>query len=110
MFDLNDKLVLITGASRGLGKATAKALGQAGATIIGTATSEAGAEGITADLNANNIEGRGIVLDVTKFDTIPEVIKQITAEFRAPEILVNNAGITRDNLFMRMKEDEWDSG
>ncbi|MFG6159730.1 3-oxoacyl-ACP reductase FabG [Halomonas sp. 1390] len=103
------RVALITGASRGIGRATAHELGRQGRIVIGTATSDAGAERIDADLAAAGIEGAGRKLDVTDQDSVDALIKAITEEFGAPTILVNNAGITRDNLLMRMKEDEWDS-
>jgi 3-oxoacyl-[acyl-carrier protein] reductase len=106
---LTDETALVTGASRGIGKATALALGAKGATVIGTATSESGAEAISAYLKENGIKGRGVALDVTSQENIDAVLKAITEEFAAPSILVNNAGITRDNLLMRMKDDDWDA-
>lgn len=106
---LENEVALITGASRGIGKATALALGGKGATVIGTATSESGAEAITAYLNEGGITGKGVALDVNSQENIDEVLKAIADEFAAPSILVNNAGITRDNLLMRMKDDEWDA-
>ena len=102
---LEGKIALVTGATRGIGKAIALALVEQGATVIGTATSESGAQSISEYLGAN---GKGWVLDVSSSDSVELVVKEITAEFGAPTILVNNAGITRDNLMMRMKEDEWD--
>ncbi|MGO2355452.1 MAG: 3-oxoacyl-ACP reductase FabG [Marinomonas foliarum] len=102
---LEGKIALITGATRGIGKAIATALVEQGATVIGTATSESGAQSISDYLGAN---GKGWVLDVSSSDSVDAVIKEITAEYGAPTVLVNNAGITRDNLMMRMKEDEWD--
>lgn len=102
---LEGKIALVTGATRGIGKAIAVALVEQGATVIGTATSEAGAQSISEYLGGN---GKGWVLDVSSSESVDAVIKEITAEFGAPTILVNNAGITRDNLMMRMKEDEWD--
>jgi 3-oxoacyl-[acyl-carrier protein] reductase len=102
---LEGKIALVTGATRGIGKAIAIALVEQGATVIGTATSESGAQSITEYLGAN---GKGWVLDVSSSESVDAVIKEITAEFGAPTVLVNNAGITRDNLMMRMKEDEWD--
>ena len=105
---LDGKIALITGATRGIGKAIAISLGEQGATVIGTATSENGAATISDFLKEANIQGRGIVLNVTDADAIDNVVSTIESEFGAPEILVNNAGITRDNLLMRMKDDEWD--
>lgn len=106
---LTDETALVTGASRGIGKATALALGAKGATVIGTATSESGAEAISAYLKDAGIKGKGVALDVTSQENIDAVLKAITEEFAAPSILVNNAGITRDNLLMRMKDDDWDA-
>ena len=108
MSDLSGKIVLVTGASRGIGQAIALSLGGAGATIIGTATSEKGADAISATLKAKGLSGEGMALNVTDNDQIAEVMKNITDNYGAVDILVNNAGITRDNLLMRMKEDEWD--
>ncbi len=105
---LDGKIALVTGATRGIGKAIAISLGEQGATVIGTATSENGAATISDFLKEANIQGRGIVLNVTDADAIDNVVSRIESEFGAPEILVNNAGITRDNLLMRMKDDEWD--
>ncbi|WP_289285002.1 MULTISPECIES: 3-oxoacyl-ACP reductase FabG [unclassified Methylophaga] len=105
---LDGKIALVTGATRGIGKAIAISLGEQGATVIGTATSENGAATISDFLKEANIQGRGIVLNVTDADAIDNVVSMIESEFGAPEILVNNAGITRDNLLMRMKDDEWD--
>jgi 3-oxoacyl-[acyl-carrier protein] reductase len=108
MIDLKNNIALVTGASRGIGKATALQLGQAGATVIGTATSDGGAESITAYMKEAGISGRGAKLNVTDADSISETLKVIAEEFGAPTILVNNAGITKDNLMLRMKEEEWD--
>jgi len=105
---LQDEIALVTGASRGIGKAIAGTLGAQGATVIGTATSEDGATAIGERLAAAGIKGRGIRLDVTEQGSVDEVIKTLSGEFGAPSVLVNNAGITRDNLLMRMKDDEWD--
>ncbi len=105
---LDKEIVLITGASRGIGQAIAYALGGLGATVIGTATSAKGAEAITNYLQADDIKGVGMALNVNDSENIAAVIKQITDEYGVPTILINNAGITRDNLLMRMKEDEWE--
>ena len=106
---LENEVALISGASRGIGQAIALELGRLGATVIGTATSEKGAESISNYLKENGINGQGMMLNVTDQESIDGVIKQIESDFAAPSILVNNAGITRDNLLMRMKDDEWDS-
>lgn len=106
---LDNEVALVSGASRGIGKATALALGAKGATVVGTATSDNGAEAISAYLKENGISGKGIKLDVTHQSEIDHVMEQIVEEFAAPGILVNNAGITRDNLLMRMKDGDWDA-
>jgi 3-oxoacyl-[acyl-carrier protein] reductase len=105
---LNEKLVLVTGASRGIGRAIALTLGNAGATIIGTATSDEGAANISKIFTENNILGKGVKLNVTDNEQISELLKNITADYGTVDILINNAGITRDNILVRMKEDEWD--
>jgi 3-oxoacyl-[acyl-carrier protein] reductase len=105
---LNEKLVLVTGASRGIGRAIALTLGNAGATVIGTATSDEGASNITKIFSENNILGKGMKLNVTDNDQISALIKSITEDYGSVDILINNAGITRDNILVRMKEDEWD--
>lgn len=102
---LKGEIALVTGASRGIGASIAAALAAAGARIIGTATSESGANGISQSLEA---EGRGIVLNVADDDSVQAAIKDVQANEGSPTILVNNAGITRDNLLMRMKQEEWD--
>jgi 3-oxoacyl-[acyl-carrier protein] reductase len=104
---LEGKVALVTGATRGIGRAIAISLGQQGATVIGTATSEKGAETISAFLAEAEIKGKGMVLNVTDADAIDTVVAAIETDFAAPSVLVNNAGITRDNLLMRMKDDEW---
>jgi 3-oxoacyl-[acyl-carrier protein] reductase len=105
---LNNEIVLVTGASRGIGMAIALELGARGATVVGTATSEKGASAIAALLDENNIRGTGMVLNVTDPDSIAVFLKAVQDKFGTPTILVNNAGITRDNLLMRMKDEEWD--
>lgn len=105
---LSNETALVTGASRGIGRAIADMLGRRGATVIGTATSERGAQAISAALADSGITGAGKVLNVTDPDSIATLMKDVQDEFAAPTILVNNAGITRDNLLMRMKDEEWD--
>ncbi len=102
------RVALITGASRGIGRAIAHELARQGRIVIGTATSDDGAEKIDADLKAHGIPGGGRKLDVTDPASVDALVKSVTEEFGAPTILVNSAGITRDNLLMRMKEEEWD--
>ena len=105
---LDGKLVLVTGATRGIGKAIALNLGAAGATVIGTATSESGSDNISKIFAENKISGKGMKLDVTDNEQVTNLVKIIGEEFGSVDILVNNAGITRDNILLRMKEDEWD--
>ena len=102
---LDGEIALVTGASRGIGASIASALVAAGATVVGTATSQAGADGISATLGDR---GRGIVLNVADPESVQAAIKDIQTNEGSPTILVNNAGITRDNLLMRMKQEEWD--
>ncbi len=107
MMNLNDKVALVTGASRGIGAAIAEQLGKAGAIVIGTATSTSGAEKISARFAELGIRGVGKVLNVTDADSVAALLKDVGDEFGAPAILVNNAGITKDNLLMRMSDEEW---
>ena len=102
---MTKQIALVTGASRGIGRAIAERLADDGFFVVGTATSDAGADAISAYLGEN---GKGIKLDVADAESIAEVIKTVNDEFGAPTVLVNNAGITRDNLLMRMKDEEWD--
>ena len=102
---LDGQVALVTGASRGIGAAIAATLAGAGATVVGTATSEGGAENISAALDGR---GRGLALDVSNDDSVAGAIADIQGNEGAPTIVVNNAGITRDNLLMRMKQEEWD--
>lgn len=104
---LQDRVALVTGASRGIGAAIASHLGAQGATVVGTATTEDGAGRISARFQELGINGRGMALNVTDADAVTSLVKAITAEYGGVGILVNNAGVTRDNLLMRMKEDEW---
>lgn len=102
-------IALVTGASRGIGQAIARALGSLGYTVVGTATSAKGAEFISQDLNAHGIDGGGLVLEVSDPSSIDAAYDHIVKQWGAPLILVNNAGITRDTLFLRMKDDDWNS-
>ena len=104
---LTGQIALVTGSSRGIGQAIAHALGNQGATVIGTATSEAGAKNISEMLESAGIKGIGMVLNVAEEDSIVECMKAVTAGYGPPDILVNNAGITRDNLLMMMKDEQW---
>jgi len=106
---LQGQIALVTGATRGIGQAIARQLGGMGATVIGTATSEEGANKISAALAEAGIPGKGLVLEVREQAQVDAVIGAVEKEFGAIGILVNNAGITRDNLAMRMKDDEWDA-
>lgn len=107
--ELTNQIALVTGASRGIGRAIAMTLAQRGATVIGTATSESGAAGIDEAVKAGGYKGAGKVLDVTDQASIDALLTAINEEFSAPTILVNNAGITRDNLLMRMKDADWEA-
>ena len=104
---MTDKVALVTGACRGIGRAIAEALGAQGLTVVGTATTEAGAAAISAYCAELGIKGEGLALNVTDADAVDAVIKTVTERYGAPLVLVNNAGITRDNLLMRMKDEEW---
>lgn len=106
---MENEVALISGASRGIGQAIALSLGNKGATVIGTATSEKGAENITNYLKQNGIKGQGMVLNVTDQASIEQLLEAMKESYAMPSILVNNAGITRDNLMMRMKDEEWDA-
>ena len=106
---LENQVALVTGASRGIGQAIAHELGTLGATVIGTATTENGAGAISATLKKAGIQGAGMVLDVSQPESIAALMEAIKKDYASPMILINNAGITRDNLLMRMKDDEWDA-
>lgn len=106
--NLNSEIALVTGASRGIGNAIALELGRLGATVIGTATTQAGADAISETFAKSGIKGAGIVLNVASAEAIQNAVSTIQEKYGAVSILVNNAGITRDNLLMRMKDEEWD--
>jgi len=106
--DKQQRVALVTGASRGIGRAIAEALGKQGLIVIGTATSQSGADAIDARLREAGIAGAGMMLNVTDSAAVEEAVKTITEKFGVVTVLVNNAGITRDNLLMRMKDEEWD--
>ena len=105
---LTGKLVLVTGASRGIGQAIALTLGGAGATVVGTATTNNGANSISKQFKDSNITGQGMILNVTDNNSIVELMSDISNQYGTIDILINNAGITRDNILMRMKQEEWD--
>tara|TARA_Y100001949_G_scaffold73685_1_gene62578 strand:- start:69 stop:809 length:741 start_codon:yes stop_codon:yes gene_type:complete len=105
---LTDKLVLVTGASRGIGQAIALTLGGAGATVVGTATTNNGANSISKQFKDSNITGQGMILNVTDDNSIVELMSNISNQYGVIDILINNAGITRDNILMRMKQEQWD--
>lgn len=104
---LKDEIALVTGGSRGIGRAIALELGKNGATVVATATSESGADNISNYLKENDIDGYGAVLDVADSDSIKQLLSEMAKRTGAPGIVVNNAGITRDNLILRMKDEEW---
>lgn len=106
-----NKLVLVTGASRGIGKSIAELFASYGATVVGTATSKQGADNITANLKAYNDNNNGLILNITSKESIADLFKSIEEIYnvKGPDILINNAGITSDNLVLRMKDDEWDN-
>lgn len=106
---LSNEIALVTGASRGIGQAVALELGRQGSAVVGTSTSQAGADALSALLKERGIRGAGKMLDVTDAPAIERVLREIESELGAPTILVNNAGITRDALLLRMKDEDWDA-
>jgi 3-oxoacyl-[acyl-carrier protein] reductase len=108
MSSLQNKIALVTGASRGIGKAIATHLAKAGAIIVGVDYNEEFAKNISLFLNEAGLKGKGFVMDVTSQESIEKAMEEIIKEYGAPNILVNNAGITRDNLMLRMSQEEWD--
>ena len=106
---LNQDIALVTGATRGIGKAIVLALGKAGAVVIGTATKQEGADQISAYLKADSVKGKGMVLNVADAAQVEVAVKALATEFGDPTILVNNAGITRDTLLLRMKDEDWNA-
>ena len=106
---LNGQVALVTGASRGIGQAVALELGRQGAVVVGTATSQSGADNISNYLNQAGVKGAGLLLNVNEAGQVEQVLQAVREQFGEVAILVNNAGITRDNLLMRMKEEEWDA-
>ena len=104
---MSDKVALVTGASRGIGKAIALELGKAGMTVVGTATSESGAQAIGERFAEHGVTGCGMALDVSSSESVDAVLKAVAEQYGPVTVLVNNAGITKDNIMMRMKEEEW---
>ena len=105
--ELSSKIALVTGASRGIGRAIANRLASSGATVIGTATTDSGAEKITQHFAGLGLNVTGMKLNVSDSDDVASAISHINSEYGAPTIIVNNAGITRDNIMLRMKDEEW---
>ncbi len=106
---MQNQIALVTGASRGIGAAIALELGKQGATVIGTATTQSGADNITAALQQAGVKGVGMALDVNNAAQVEAVLKEISEKFGVISVLVNNAGVTRDTLLMRMSEEDWDT-
>ncbi len=106
---MTNQVALVTGASRGIGKAILHALAAQGLEVVGTATTPVGAKGIDAGLKEANLNGTGLQLDVSQADSVSALLEEVKARHSPPSILVNNAGITRDNLLVRMKDEEWDA-